>query len=300
MIQLTSGGFLKSVDEDTSFTPGSVLFRGASVISEDNSNFFWDAVLIRLGLGTNDPKTLLNLIQPAASRERIFELQVSDAPRDYWSVSNRTTVATRFVPQFNGAVESISTLACLTFSAQTNQGNDIGTAAMMQFICKTYRNGEDYVEPRNDFKAVTSRNLFAFGRTFSQDLLVLTVDGDMGLGMPDPHSKLEVGGAVSSATVTITASSDVLDVSGVNTVFVNISADIILGGLVGGVDGQVVNFAFIGNFTNHCRFEHAAGIGGSTQDFINHTAADEDIDHGGCVYECNGTNWYDISHARHV
>jgi len=124
--------------------------------------------------------------------------------------------------------------------------------------------------------------------------------GYVGIGVTDPHSKLEVNGAISSATLTITTSSDILDVSGVNIVFINIAADIILGGLVGGVNGQIVNFAIIGNFINHCRFEHAEGIGGDTQDFINHISVDEDIDHGGCVYVCNGTNWYDISHARHV
>jgi len=122
----------------------------------------------------------------------------------------------------------------------------------------------------------------------------------LGVGTASPHSKLEVAGAITSGTVIKTVSSDDFDVSGVNTVFINITADIVLGGLVGGVDGQVVVFAFIGNFINHCRFEHAEGIGGSTQDFINHTSADEDIDHGGCIYVCNGTNWYDVSHAKHV
>ena len=114
------------------------------------------------------------------------------------------------------------------------------------------------------------------------------------------NGNVGIAGAINSNTLTITSSSDTLDVSGVNTVFINISADIVLGGLVGGVDGQIVNFAIIGNFTNHCRFEHDENIGGATQDFINHTGGDEDIDNGGCIYVCNGTNWYDISHARHV
>ncbi len=125
-------------------------------------------------------------------------------------------------------------------------------------------------------------------------------NGYVGINESDPHSRLDVNGAISSATLTVTTSSDTLDVSGVNTVFINIAADIILGGLVGGVNGQVINFAIIGNFVNHCRFEHQEGIGGDTQDFINHLSVDEDVDHGGCIYVCNGTNWYDISHARHV
>jgi len=103
---------------------------------------------------------------------------------------------------------------------------------------------------------------------------------------------------IASATTTITASSDTTDVSGINTLFINITSDIVLGGLTGGVNGQVLNIAILGNFTNHVRLEHAEGV--SNQDFINHTGLDEDIDHGGCIYVCNGSDWYDISHAKHV
>jgi len=42
-------------------TPGSVLFQGASAISEDSSNFYWDAGNGRLGLGTTTPAQLLSV-----------------------------------------------------------------------------------------------------------------------------------------------------------------------------------------------------------------------------------------------
>lgn len=60
MIQLSPGGFLKAVDEDTSFTEGSVLFRGASVISEDNENLLWDDTNKRFGIG-GIPETNLHV-----------------------------------------------------------------------------------------------------------------------------------------------------------------------------------------------------------------------------------------------
>lgn len=42
----------------TGFTPGSVLFIGASsVLSQDNSNLFWDDTNNRLGIGTTSPQT---------------------------------------------------------------------------------------------------------------------------------------------------------------------------------------------------------------------------------------------------
>ncbi len=48
----------------TYFAPtlGSILFAGTSgILSENNSNFFWDNTNNRLGLGTNTPVTLLNI-----------------------------------------------------------------------------------------------------------------------------------------------------------------------------------------------------------------------------------------------
>ena len=41
--------------KETDFTAGSVLFRGSSVITEDNSNLFWDNINKVLGIGTNTP-----------------------------------------------------------------------------------------------------------------------------------------------------------------------------------------------------------------------------------------------------
>lgn len=120
----------------------------------------------------------------------------------------------------------------------------------------------------------------------------------VGIGTATPASKLEVNGAISSSTATITASSDITDVSGINTLFINITGDIVLGGLTGGVNGQTLNIIMLGNFVNHVTLEHAEGV--SAQDFINHLSVDELISHGGCIYVCNGTNWYDASHARHV
>lgn len=46
----------------TAFTAGSVLFAGASgVYSQDNSNFYWDDTNNRLGLGTNTPRSTLDV-----------------------------------------------------------------------------------------------------------------------------------------------------------------------------------------------------------------------------------------------
>ncbi len=129
------------------------------------------------------------------------------------------------------------------------------------------------------------------------DNFVIDSSGNVGIGVIDPHSKLEVAGAVSSATATITASSDNYDVSGINTLFVDLTADGELGGLTGGVNGQVLHIIIL-DPTWHIVLEHATGLG--DQDLINHLSADETMSHGGAIYVCNGSDWYDTSHARHV
>lgn len=45
----------------SSFTQGSVLFMGATDISQDNANFFWDATNHRLGIGTSAPSVPLQV-----------------------------------------------------------------------------------------------------------------------------------------------------------------------------------------------------------------------------------------------
>jgi hypothetical protein len=47
----------------TTFTAGSVVFAGASgIYSQDNSNFFWDAANIRLGIDTATPACALDVV----------------------------------------------------------------------------------------------------------------------------------------------------------------------------------------------------------------------------------------------
>jgi len=54
-----SGNLTLAGTIDTTLTEGSVIFAGTNgVLSEDNSNFFWDSVNQRLGLGTNTPGTV--------------------------------------------------------------------------------------------------------------------------------------------------------------------------------------------------------------------------------------------------
>jgi len=129
----------------------------------------------------------------------------------------------------------------------------------------------------------------------------VTSVGNVGIGITDPHSKLEVNGAISSSTMTITASADNTNVAGVNTLFINTleeGDDVIIGGLSGGVEGQVL-YITMTNAAKSLTLEHLEGVG--DQDLVMHDASDETIDDwGGFTLICDGTKWYDCSHAKHV
>jgi len=47
--------------KETDFTEGSLLFRGTSVIDQDNANLFWDNSNKRLGIGTTSPQAPLEV-----------------------------------------------------------------------------------------------------------------------------------------------------------------------------------------------------------------------------------------------
>jgi len=97
------------------------------------------------------------------------------------------------------------------------------------------------------------------------------------------------------------ADQDAVDVSGTGTLFLNCSAtDIVIGGFIGGVNGQVLHIARLCATANDGTIRHDKATG--NQKILLHAGADETIftEYGGWALACNGTNWYDISHAKHV
>lgn len=97
------------------------------------------------------------------------------------------------------------------------------------------------------------------------------------------------------------AAQDDVDVSGIGVLFLDCSGhDIIIGGFVGGVNGQVLQISRLCAAANDATLEHNEG--GGEQDILLHAGGDETLtgEYGGWTLACNGTNWYDISHAKHT
>ncbi len=110
--------------------------------------------------------------------------------------------------------------------------------------------------------------------------------------------KLIIQGAIATGQVTVSTTTTNIDVSGCNSVLIDITSNIVLSGCTGGVAGQIVVFAYKGNYTNTVQFLNQAAAG--TQKFYMHSQADETFDGGGITFVCDGSNWYDCGHGRHV
>lgn len=97
------------------------------------------------------------------------------------------------------------------------------------------------------------------------------------------------------------APQDDVDVNNINILFIDTTAnDITIGGFVGGVNGQVLHIAKLKHTGNNVTLEDHEG--GGNQDIHLHAQADETLvnEHGGWILVCDGDEWYDCSHAKHV
>lgn len=97
------------------------------------------------------------------------------------------------------------------------------------------------------------------------------------------------------------APQDDVDISNVNILFLDCAAnDIVIGGFVNGVNNQVLNIARLCAGAHDAKLEHNEGTG--NQDIFLHVGQDETLhgEYGGWTLACDGSNWYDTSHAKHV
>lgn len=97
------------------------------------------------------------------------------------------------------------------------------------------------------------------------------------------------------------APQDDVDITNVNILFLDCSAtDIVIGGFVGGINGQVLHICRLCAAANDATIEHNEGT--ANQNIFLHKGLDETLtgEYGGWSLACNGSNWYDISHAKHV
>ena len=132
---------------------------------------------------------------------------------------------------------------------------------------------------------------------------VLVPNGNVGIGTTSPNSKLEVDGAISSAVLAVTSANDgTIAVGGINHIFIDAStAAVVINDFTGGVAGQVMHLVI--KTPDASNTVTITDTSGSNQELYNHSEANYVFavnERGGFIFICDGTNWYDVSHAKHV
>lgn len=111
-----------------------------------------------------------------------------------------------------------------------------------------------------------------------------------------------INGALVFASITLTAGlGQNPDISKVNIVFCDCSAgDISISAFIGGITGQIAHIARLCAAVNDVTLIHR--IGPPNQLLNLHAGANETLtgEYGGWTLVCNGSQWYDVSHAKHV
>jgi len=97
------------------------------------------------------------------------------------------------------------------------------------------------------------------------------------------------------------AQQNAVNVLNINVLFLDCSTnDIIIGGLSGGINGQVLHITKLCPAANDVTLKHVDPAG--TQKLYLHAGGDETLtgEYGGWALACLNDGWYDMSHAKHV
>lgn len=138
-------------------------------------------------------------------------------------------------------------------------------------------------------RGTDATNSLALG-TSNNDRLTIIGNGNVGIAVTDPHSKLEVNGAISSSVITVSASTDNANVAGANTIFADTTQAVTIGGCTGGVLGQVVHIVKI-TAANNLTIEHA-NLGSDQPIYAPGSANITVTTYGGVTMICDGDRWF--------
>jgi len=115
----------------------------------------------------------------------------------------------------------------------------------------------------------------------------------VGIGTTGPTTTLDVEGTVSYKHISITDGSDALDVSGCTVIESTPSGTDRIGGLTGGVQGQVIHILKVDSGLGRLIIENNEGTG--NQDIFLSSGADVMLSaRGGITLYCNGTSWFGL------
>jgi hypothetical protein len=225
----------------------------------DTSTLKVDSSNNRVGIGTTSPSTTLHLGSSSATATKIL-VEASDTDTGYDGLEIKRKYPRIKLNDTDGTDNS---MYMWHLGNQLRFGSNAGSASDASFVIK---NGD------------AADSFF---------------NGNVGIGIASPTTTLDVEGTVSYKHISLTDSSDDLDVSGCTVVECTPSGTDTLGGLTGGVQGQILYILKVDSGLGRIIIEHAEGTG--NQDIRTISGSDVMLSaRAGLTLYCTGSEWIQV------
>jgi len=116
----------------------------------------------RVGINSNGSSQALdmNSIGVNNTYESVLKVGVTDAPNDYFFISNGSNINGEFIPMIGSTLASSSASPPLYFYGTTPLSNDVGTVPMIRYDARTYSpNGQIATRPIAQFTNYSTRRV---------------------------------------------------------------------------------------------------------------------------------------------
>jgi len=149
----------------------------------------------------------------------------------------------------------------------------------------------------------TDKDLHLQTTAYLDQIVLEASTGHVGINTDNPACQLDVAGAIASGTLAVTSANDgTVAVGGINHIFIDASvAAVVINDFTGGVAGQVIHLVV--KTPDASNTVTITDTSGNNQELYNHSEANyvfATTERGGFTFICDGSNWYDVSHAKHV
>jgi len=199
----------------TELTPGSVLFAGAGgLISQDNSNLFWDNTNKRLGIGTSSPSQKLDVqggninvsgslmtggvarIDSSGNLINIGNITLSGTISGTYTIGGTPTLASSLTGSGSPNITGIGLLSAtnLTISGTATTTN-LNVTGLTNLATTT-------ISTQLSVPLITSPSVLTISpsgnatTTISGPVILASQTGNVGIGTTAPNEKLEVSGNI--------------------------------------------------------------------------------------------------------
>jgi len=147
-----------------------------------------------VGIGTNNPQALLDIVKPAEQNvlEVLTQYSMSDAPGQDLKIINGTNYNGYFLPYIMATRNKSDDYALGISGAVTDATVDVGDKPILRF------------ESRRLTGPVLVRPLFSWG-SYDNDYMIMTANGNLGVGTNKPDEKLVVKGKIIAEEIKVQA-----------------------------------------------------------------------------------------------